>query len=66
VTLKRLAATGLSLLLVEQYVDRALEMADTVVLLDRGHVTFTGPPSGLDHDALLRNYLGTSLTGGQP
>jgi branched-chain amino acid transport system ATP-binding protein len=61
VSLKTLAASGVSLLLVEQYVDRALDIADTVVLLDRGTVSFTGSPSELDHDALMRNYLGADI-----
>ena len=58
--LKTLASRGVSLLLVEQYVDRALEMADAVVLLDRGLTTFSGSPDDLDHDELLRNYLGVA------
>lgn len=61
-SLEILVKQGVSLLLVEQYVDRALAIADTVVLLDRGVVTFSGPPSSLDHDELLRSYLGTDGT----
>jgi branched-chain amino acid transport system ATP-binding protein len=60
-SLQRLAATGVALLLVEQYVNRALEMADQVVLLDRGQVEFDGPPSELEQDAVLRGYLGVDL-----
>jgi branched-chain amino acid transport system ATP-binding protein len=56
--LGRLSDAGVALLLVEQYVNRALEMADQVVLLDRGSVTFAGPPSALDENAVLRGYLG--------
>jgi len=57
-TLRHLAATGVSMLLVEQYVSRAIEMADEVVLLDRGSIGFAGPASGLDESAVLRGYLG--------
>jgi branched-chain amino acid transport system ATP-binding protein len=57
-SLRQLAATGVSMLLVEQYINRALEMADVVVLLDRGQVAYDGQPSNLEQDAVLRSYLG--------
>jgi branched-chain amino acid transport system ATP-binding protein len=57
-TIHNLAATGLSLVLVEQYVHRALELAHDVVLLDRGTVAFAGPADSLDQAAVLRGYLG--------
>jgi branched-chain amino acid transport system ATP-binding protein len=53
-----LARTGASLLLVEQYVTRALELADHVYVLSRGRVTFSGPPSALDEENVLAGYLG--------
>jgi len=56
--LNRLAATGAALLLVEQYVNRALELADSVVLLDRGRVRFAGPANTVDYETLLAGYLG--------
>jgi branched-chain amino acid transport system ATP-binding protein len=56
-----LATTGVALLLVEQYVSRALEMADTVHLLSRGTIAFAGPSSGLDPDTVMRGYLGADL-----
>jgi branched-chain amino acid transport system ATP-binding protein len=58
VALRKLADTGVSLLLVEQYVTRALAMADRVVLLDRGQVSFDGLPTDLDEQTVLRGYLG--------
>ncbi len=63
--LRNLTGRGISMLLVEQYVDRALAMADQVVLLDHGQVSFSGPPDAIDHDLLVRNYLGSNL-GGPP
>jgi branched-chain amino acid transport system ATP-binding protein len=57
--LGRLSDSGVALLIVEQYINRALEMAHQVVLLDRGSVSFAGPPSELDESAVLRGYLGT-------
>jgi branched-chain amino acid transport system ATP-binding protein len=56
--LTRLASTGVALLLVEQYINRALEMADHVVLLDRGQVAYDGSPADLDQATVMRRYLG--------
>ena len=61
--LRRLAATGTALLVVEQFVDRALEMADRVTLLQRGVVAFEGPAGELDRDAVLQGYLGVEAAG---
>ena len=58
--LKNLAASGAALLLVEQYVNRALEFADSAVLLNRGEVAFQGPAAGLDMEQVTRGYLGGS------
>jgi len=55
-----LRATGTALLLVEQYVDRALAMADHVYLLSRGTVAYSGPANALDREAVLARYLGLS------
>ena len=63
IALRQLAATGTALLLVEQFVDRALEMADRVTLLQRGVVTFEGPAGELDRDAVLQGYLGVEAAG---
>jgi branched-chain amino acid transport system ATP-binding protein len=58
VFLRTLAAEGTSLLLVEQYVTRALEAADYVYLLDRGRIGFAGEPGEVDSDAIFAGYLG--------
>jgi branched-chain amino acid transport system ATP-binding protein len=60
-SLRALAATGITLLLVEQYVTRALEMADTAHLINRGSLTFSGPAAALDEDAVMRGYLGADI-----
>lgn len=57
--LEILAASGASLLLVEQYVTRALEVADYVYLLNRGEVVFIGEPAEIDADALAEQYVGS-------
>jgi branched-chain amino acid transport system ATP-binding protein len=59
-SLKLLASTGVGLLLVEQYVTKALSMSDYVYILNRGEVTFAGEPAELDHEAVFRQYLGTA------
>jgi branched-chain amino acid transport system ATP-binding protein len=56
--LRILASTGTSMLIVEQYVTRAIAMADCVVLLNKGTITYDGAPSQLDEQAVLRGYLG--------
>jgi branched-chain amino acid transport system ATP-binding protein len=61
--LGKLASEGVALLLVEQYVDRALELADRVQLLDRGRTAFTGSTKDIDRDAVLKNYLGADVDG---
>jgi branched-chain amino acid transport system ATP-binding protein len=60
-TLNDLAKSGISIVLVEQFVTRALEMADHVYLLNRGRIAFEGVPSELDEATVLRGYLGTDL-----
>jgi branched-chain amino acid transport system ATP-binding protein len=59
-SLRALASTGVSLVLVEQYVNRALEMADVAYLMARGSIVWTGPAADLDTDALVNAYLGHS------
>jgi branched-chain amino acid transport system ATP-binding protein len=56
--LGRLAAEGSALLLVEQYVTRALAVADYVYLLNRGRVSFAGEVSEVDADAIAAEYVG--------
>jgi branched-chain amino acid transport system ATP-binding protein len=56
--IKRLTSDGVALLIVEQYVNRAMAIADQVVLLDKGAVSFSGPPSELDQERLVEHYLG--------
>jgi branched-chain amino acid transport system ATP-binding protein len=56
--LGRLAAQGSALLLVEQYVARALELADFVYILNKGRVAFVGECSELGEEEILASYLG--------
>jgi branched-chain amino acid transport system ATP-binding protein len=61
--LRLLTQRGVSLLIVEQYVSRALNLADRVYLLNRGAVTFSGEPSELDETELIRQYVGSAPAG---
>jgi branched-chain amino acid transport system ATP-binding protein len=56
--LRTLASQGTGLLLVEQYVTRALELADLVFILNRGTIAFAGEPGELDQDSLFEQYVG--------
>lgn len=57
--LGQIAASGTALLLVEQYVNRALALADRVYLLNKGDVLFSGIPAEITDD-LFTHYLGTA------
>src|SRR5262249_59650962 len=54
----KLTAEGVAVLLVEQYVSKALAISDHVYILNRGRITFDGRPSQLQNDDILRHYLG--------
>jgi branched-chain amino acid transport system ATP-binding protein len=56
--LHRLAESGRSLLVVEQYVKRALELADYVYILNRGKVRFAGEPAEVGDATIMESYLG--------
>ena len=59
--LRRLADGGASLLLVEQYVVRALKIADFVFILNQGEVAFAGEPGELDEAEVFRTYVGAEV-----
>jgi branched-chain amino acid transport system ATP-binding protein len=55
--LGQIAASGTALLMVEQYVNRALAQAHTVYVLNKGGVVFNGKPAEITDD-LFMHYLG--------
>ncbi len=56
----RLRAEGRSLLIVEQFVGRALDIADYVYILHKGAVAFVGEPGQCRHDErLFEQYVGS-------
>jgi len=59
-----LVQDGKTLLLVEQYVSRALAMSDYVYVLTRGQVAFAGEPEELGDMDLLGRYFGLTARQG--
>jgi branched-chain amino acid transport system ATP-binding protein len=56
--LRSRVASGVSLLVVEQYVEAALELADYVYVMDKGVIVDVGEPSDMRHGSLTTAYLG--------
>lgn len=54
--------SGISLLLVEQYVERAIGLADFVYILNRGAIVFNGRSDEVDVQGVLRHYLGIEVS----
>jgi len=59
--LEGLAGSGVSLLLVEQYVSKALSMADHIYVLDRGSVNWTGRPTDITEEEIMQRYLAVEV-----
>jgi branched-chain amino acid transport system ATP-binding protein len=59
--LAQLASQRVAMLVVEQYVRRALELADVVYILRNGQVMFVGEPGELADEGLLTSYLGEAV-----
>ncbi len=60
--LRRLAASGSALLVVEQFVTTVLAMADYVYLLNRGRLAFVGDPDELAERDIVGAYLGAGVS----
>jgi branched-chain amino acid transport system ATP-binding protein len=61
--LGRIRQRGCSIILIEQYVHRALAFADSCVVLQRGQVTWSGPTSKASQET-LEGFLGSTTTAG--
>jgi branched-chain amino acid transport system ATP-binding protein len=59
--LERARETGISVLLIEQFIHRALAMADECVILSRGRIGWTGPAAEAGPE-VLDQYLGEATT----
>ena len=64
--LAQVVASGVGLIVVEQYADLAIAAADQVLVLDKGRVAFRGSPHEvrLKPDLLEAAYLGSDLMAG--
>jgi branched-chain amino acid transport system ATP-binding protein len=58
--LQQIVEGGAALLLVEQYVTRALQLADTAYVLNRGQVTYSGSADELGDGDVFQRYLGAT------
>jgi branched-chain amino acid transport system ATP-binding protein len=58
--LEALSSTGVALVLVEQFVHRALAMADEVVVVSRGTVVASGPADQLSEQDIFDAYTGVT------
>jgi branched-chain amino acid transport system ATP-binding protein len=63
-SLVKLADQGIAILLVEQYVNRAIEVADTAYLINRGSISFAGPSDEVLKHEVQRAYLGVETSVG--
>jgi branched-chain amino acid transport system ATP-binding protein len=59
--LERVAGEGTSLLIVEQYVNKALAIADYAYILGRGRITFAGDSAELVDEDVFHRYLGIEV-----
>ncbi|HEX9053095.1 MAG TPA: ABC transporter ATP-binding protein [Anaeromyxobacter sp.] len=58
-TIRRLKAEGMTMLLVEQFARKALEVADHAYVMERGKIALSGTPAELRRDErVLAAYLG--------
>jgi branched-chain amino acid transport system ATP-binding protein len=64
--LGRIAGEGVSLLLVEQYVSKALQIADYAYILSRGEVSFAGESAELADADVFSRYLGETAGSQRP
>jgi len=57
-SLARLAATGTAMLLVEQYIERALDMCPLACVINKGQILYNGTSESLKRETLIESYLG--------
>jgi branched-chain amino acid transport system ATP-binding protein len=58
----RLRELGSALLVVEQFVHRALALADHAFILSSGAMVFSGPAASLDADEVFQRYMGVDVS----
>jgi len=62
--IRRLVASGVSVLITDHNVRRTLEVVDKAYIMDHGHVIGEGPPAEIVRDDMVRqHYLGNTFEG---
>lgn len=62
--IRRLAASGVSILITDHNVRRTLEVVDKAYIMDHGQVLAEGPPAAIIRDDVVReHYLGNTFEG---
>jgi branched-chain amino acid transport system ATP-binding protein len=60
-SLQRAKSSGVTVLLVEQYAERALAFADNVLVIQQGEIAWSGPAAEA-HNEVVASYLGEELS----
>jgi lipopolysaccharide export system ATP-binding protein len=62
--IRRLIASGVSILITDHNVERTLEVADRAYIIDHGRVIGAGSPAEIIRDeTVIKSYLGNTFTG---
>jgi lipopolysaccharide export system ATP-binding protein len=62
--IRRLVASGVSILITDHNVERTLEVSDKAYIIDHGKVIAEGPPRDIIQNELVkRSYLGSTFKG---
>jgi lipopolysaccharide export system ATP-binding protein len=64
VEIRRLVASGVSILITDHNVERTLEVADKAYIMDHGKVIASGPPKEIiQNELVIKSYLGRTFRG---
>ncbi len=64
IEIRRLVASGVSILITDHNVERTLEVSDKAYIIDHGKVIASGPPREIIHNDLVKkSYLGSTFRG---
>jgi lipopolysaccharide export system ATP-binding protein len=62
--IRRLVASGVSILVTDHNVERTLEVVDKAYIIDHGRVIGAGPPAEIiRNEIVIKSYLGNTFTG---
>jgi branched-chain amino acid transport system ATP-binding protein len=60
-SVRQIVATGVSLIMVEQYIHRAIEIADAIYLMSQGQVKWSGDQSEITDQTISEVYFGSEV-----